>query len=604
MSPSKDLSAYLSPRNGLPPAPHLAALLAREQYKVAASLLHIHRQPLKAENRYLILWPEARPAFYVQCCLDDQDRKVLCECVSGYFNAELVATPERLAALVALGFGTDASKDNYKQERPLQGVQSYLHLAALLIETLVRICDFLPGEDLIRDAPLVPELPVHFATGLKEMFETGASTRLLDAAFRPEWQVVALEEQATAAIRDLSTLTLMELVEAAVDNLYRMKATEHIGHYNRLFRKGARIVDAIRATDAGKIALRSLLAVGDPTIRLWAAYWCKPFDRAASLAALRSLAERKDDIGRDAQGSLRWADEEENPCEQEPLPKPDLEWQFRYTRKAPPSGIPSETLRQQLKAAFPDDIATRLIDLIRPAIRLWPRRPPARLSRAASRFGDMPIVPSGWPWPVYQREPLFFLGQINCADLRDFASAEDLPKSGLLAFFGDHDLVTGCGGFSRSQGAVFHWPEIGQLSLADAPISDFEVMPTCALHFIETFELPDFRSTAIEKLALSKEQKNTYQDIQRAALMLGLAQADHYDNDISKLLGWPNLVQHDVDAMADHPGQQRLLAQIGEYENGIDSHGWGPGGLIYFTIGARNLADRRFDRAEIEMQCT
>jgi uncharacterized protein YwqG len=129
-------------------------------------------------------------------------------------------------------------------------------------------------------------------------------------------------------------------------------------------------------------------------------------------------------------------------------------------------------------------------------------------------------------------------------------------------------------------------------------------MPLCALHFIETFELPDFSSTAIKQLALSKAERDAYFDIQEQALRLGIAKADHYENDVSKLLGWPGLIQRDVDALSQPTSDHQLLMQIGEYENGTDSQGWGPGGLIYFTIGASDLAAGRFERAEIEMQCT
>ncbi|HUN52616.1 MAG TPA: hypothetical protein VMU42_15935, partial [Candidatus Sulfotelmatobacter sp.] len=102
-------------RAGLPRAPHLEALLARCLCDIAAYLLAIHRQPLTFEDRFLILWPQQRPAFYAQCCLDDGDRAARCECVSAAFNAEMAATPARLAALAALGYDTDGSVDNYRQ---------------------------------------------------------------------------------------------------------------------------------------------------------------------------------------------------------------------------------------------------------------------------------------------------------------------------------------------------------------------------------------------------------------------------------------------------------------------------------------------------------
>jgi uncharacterized protein YwqG len=487
--------------------------------------------------------------------------------------------------------------DNYRQQRPLRSLQDYLDLAALMLETMVRLCDLQPGETLVYDAPGVPEPPKYIAAALKRMRESDGSPLLTYARFCPEWARDAQETRIAAATRDLSKLEPAALIATAVDNLGVMAATEHTGHYNRLFGRSARIAEALRKTEQGKVALLALLTDRDPAIRLRAAQWCRPFDRAASLAAFRNLAERTDKIGKEAQGSLRWAAEAENPHPQAPK-QPDR-W-FNRTRNVPPRGTARANLELRLRAVFPDDLAARLIDLIRPAIRLWPRRPPERLSPTASRLGGMPAVPSDWKWPIYRGEPLFFLGQINCADLRDLTGADALPKSGLLAFFGDHDTIMGCG---ECEGAVFAWPEVEQLTPAKAPVDHFEILPVCALHFIETSELPDFRSTAIRQLALSTAQRDAYFKMQQAAVRLGLAEADHHADGISKLLGWPNLVQRDVDAMTDPAGKQRLLAQIGDYENGTDSQVWGPGGLIYFTIGARDLARHRFDQAAIEMQC-
>jgi hypothetical protein len=294
------------------------------------------------------------------------------------------------------------------------------------------------------DAPLVPERPATLAASVQRISASAGSALMFDAAFAADW-VREAEEAALAKLVEggLAKLSPATLASAAVDYLRVMKATDHVGHYNRLFKKCHKIIDALQTTAQGKAALLSLLADSDPMIRQWAYYWCKPFDRAAALATLRDLAERKDQIGRDAQSSLERAVEEEKPRPQGPMPKADPDRWFRRTRNAPPNGIARAALEQQFKAAFPAELAARLGALIRPAIRLWPRQPPARLSPTASHWGGLPAVPAGWQWPTHESEPLFFLGQINCADLSDFASAKDLPKSGLLAFFGDHDTIMG-----------------------------------------------------------------------------------------------------------------------------------------------------------------
>jgi len=47
-----------------------------------------------------------------------------------------------------------------------------------------------------------------------------------------------------------------------------------------------------------------------------------------------------------------------------------------------------------------------------------------------------------------------------------------------------------------------------------------------------------------------------------------------------------------------------LLLQIGWYHNGWDWESWGPGGTLYFTLNEKDIAERRFDRAELDVQCT
>jgi uncharacterized protein YwqG len=89
------------------------------------------------------------------------------------------------------------------------------------------------------------------------------------------------------------------------------------------------------------------------------------------------------------------------------------------------------------------EFAGRVQSLARPAIGLWPQRPRGEPPITASRLGGMPRAPPGWSWPLCETEPLFFLGQINCAELQGIPAAEKLPPSGLLAFFADHDAVNG-----------------------------------------------------------------------------------------------------------------------------------------------------------------
>src|SRR5262249_10822796 len=78
-----------------------------------------------------------------------------------------------------------------------------------------------------------------------------------------------------------------------------------------------------------------------------------------------------------------------------------------------------------------------------------------------------------------EAEPLLFIGQVNCAALSGLPGAELLLTAGLLAFFGDHDAVTGC--FPFAEGGVYHWSDIDRLAPTQAPIEPAEAFLSCAV---------------------------------------------------------------------------------------------------------------------------
>ncbi len=142
---------------------------------------------------------------------------------------------------------------------------------------------------------------------------------------------------------------------------------------------------------------------------------------------------------------------------------------------------------------------------------------------------------------------------------------------------------------------------------------------SCGIGFYESYELPHPSSQTIEKLDFSETERSAYVDLRHEVSALG-ARRDHEHSghgelnqisrlnpgreDISKLFGWPDLIRHELDACFERPGRktQKLLLQLGPYHDGSEWQLWGPGGLVYFTITARDLAARRFDRAALEMQ--
>lgn len=411
---------------------------------------------------------------------------------------------------------------------------------------------------------------------------------------------------------DLNACGVTELLDLFIANLAEVEAAKHshTGRQNRLLAKRRRIIGAIAAKDGGVAhGMRPLLSHANRHVRLAVAYALRERDHAQYLATMQELAKGSDEVASDAKSSLEWDESSQARPPAEPRAR-DPRWDSRFSGRKPPAGMTRGELKPLLFDAFPRATAAALLALARPAIRIWPQPLPADAAPSASRFGGMPAVGRDWIWPTTEvwrstdREPLWFLAQINCRDLVGFECASFLPGEGVLSFFGDSDLVTGCVG-SVGDGANDYWGSEDALSIAPAPVEDFAVLPSCGLGFAPTIELPDPLSRAIERLALDDASKSRYWDLRAAVNMHGIPTENFSEIDRSKLFGWPDLVQTELDSFRDGGFRDpRLFLQIGNYDNGRETWGWGPGGLVYFIIGTAALKARRWEKGCIEMQCT
>lgn len=201
---------------------------------------------------------------------------------------------------------------------------------------------------------------------------------------------------------------------------------------------------------------------------------------------------------------------------------------------------------------------------------------------------------------------MWFLTQINCADLGGTASALGQPSKGLLAFFGDHDDVNGCGPVGG--GCVCYFADVnGCLAAAAPPLEDFKPQISCGMSFHESWELPNAESETSAPFGFSREERAAYLRLRDE--IVGSMKTDEAwrlvkcRNSTSKLLGWPDLIQNELDCIG-YFGEARLLLQLGEYHDGVEWHGWGPGGLVYFVIRDADLAAGSLEGAEFDMQCT
>ena len=285
---------------------------------------------------------------------------------------------------------------------------------------------------------------------------------------------------------DLASLRDDELVAAYVDNVRAREATTRVGAHNRLMDHGTKIIAELKARSAGTLQpLRILLEHPDLEVRHSAAILFRTIDHAAFTRTVNALAERTDEIGRAARESLHWDAHFQKfgyPELQQEAPRAPgpfaahVHWQ---SGNPPPASMTQAEIERMLLGALPADCAERLLQAARPAIGLWPQRPHQDLPIGASRLGGTPGAPPGWSWPMVDGEPMLFLGQINCADLEGMPGAEEVPASGLLSFFGDHDAVMACD--FAGDVAVFHWTELDGLAPASPPIEVLRVFPPCAL---------------------------------------------------------------------------------------------------------------------------
>ena len=255
----------------------------------------------------------------------------------------------------------------------------------------------------------------------------------------------------------------------------------------------------------------------------------------------------------------------------------------------------AERLGQRMPAS-----CDRLMSLALPAIGLWPQRR-ADISAFASRFGGTPLAPPDWQWPTFEEEPMLFVSQINCAELRDLPGAELLPPHGVLAFFGDHDAVQGADSLGMT--AVYHWPDVDRLDAAQPPIEPSMIFPPCAVAPRPILDLPHPFGHAVNKLRLGEEEREAYFDIWLEIREHGIPRDCVRYAGFSKLLGWPHLLQNDLWRF-ESQDDPRLLLQVDSYCNGETVHVWGTGGSLYYLLPESHLRARFFDSCEFEGQFT
>jgi uncharacterized protein YwqG len=213
------------------------------------------------------------------------------------------------------------------------------------------------------------------------------------------------------------------------------------------------------------------------------------------------------------------------------------------------------------------------------------------------------LAPPDWQWPTFEDEPLLFIAQINCIDLRRLPGAELLPGSGVFTFFADHDAVSGCRYGGRDFAAYYWTDDIEDLVPEAAPIGPSQIFPSCAVTMRPFVDLPHPFSRAVQELKLNKEQVSLYFDEWQAVRRHGMPDGVGDYAGFSQLLGWPYLLQDDLELFKYDDGW-RLLLQVDRYCNGEKLHSCGPGGRLYFLLPEQDLLAKTLYGCEFDAQFT
>lgn len=256
-------------------------------------------------------------------------------------------------------------------------------------------------------------------------------------------------------------------------------------------------------------------------------------------------------------------------------------------------------------AEFREDI----LSLSQPAVRI---RLAGSNPGVRSRFGGLPDLPEGFPWPSKGEKYLDFLAQIDLSELSETFASSLIGEQGILSFFYDvDDQPWGFDPKDRSGWEVLYFPESANCIQTVCPVErpDHCKFEECALTFEEEL-------TFIDPCVVDSDYYSEYCDFCKA--WNGI-QSRH------QLFGYPQLIQNDwrIECqlasnglnVGDPSGYKSERAQ--ELEGGADNWRlllqidsdeltgmqWGDVGRLYFCIEEERLSQRDFSNVWTVLQC-
>jgi hypothetical protein len=277
-----------------------------------------------------------------------------------------------------------------------------------------------------------------------------------------------------------------------------------------------------------------------------------------------------------------------------------------------------ESLAQSLEVNGLGRIAKDIEAAAMPSVFLVPGEPS---EDPCSRLGGRPNLPADLAWPSWQGEPLPFVAQLDLAGIPQVEGLS-LPCEGSLFFFYEGGLEAW--GFTpeHAGGARVLY---ATSNLSEHPLRAFPDGVADEMRFVGTrlkpdsghVTLPNDQDQAVERLGLNAEERERYADF--------LETWRPQDPPLHRMGGHPEPVQGDPKLEAQLASRGLDCGSPGGYERGkelglwagatnwklllqVDSDEsagmlWGDAGCLYFLIREQDLAQAKFDKVWLILQC-
>ncbi|WP_053485656.1 YwqG family protein [Lysinibacillus sp. FJAT-14745] len=236
-----------------------------------------------------------------------------------------------------------------------------------------------------------------------------------------------------------------------------------------------------------------------------------------------------------------------------------------------------------------------------------------------SKIGGAPDTTTDFVWPKTKNgQPLYFLCQLNLAEIKPFDSNHLLPTEGLLSFF--YDAVEQPWGYDPNDEDGFHVFYFTQANFqrTEQPTTLKESINSAVLSFKNEWTLPSWESPDGQKLTvlLTKEQADAYDEF---------LWRDETERTAHRIYGYPNTIQGDMYLQCElvtnglycgdstgyeHPSRKELEPNVKDWQlllqlDSEDDLGymWGDSGRLYFWIREQDCKNKAFDKVWAILQC-